>query len=69
MNPMKFIRKEVFGVSQAVMAGIAGVAQTTVSRWESGEMEPNRMEMDRIREAARDRSIPWNDKWFFEAAA
>lgn len=68
MKPMERIRREVFKASQAGMAAIAGVSQGTVSRWEKGELEPDRGQMDRIREAAQERAIPWNDKWFFEVA-
>jgi predicted transcriptional regulator len=66
---MEYIRREVFKASQEAMATIAGVTQSTVSRWEKGELEPDRWQMERIRDAARSRSIPWKDKWFFEAAA
>ena len=68
MKPMEYIRREVFKVSQTEMAAIAAVSQATVSRWESGELEPDRSSMEQIRQVARDRAIPWNDKWFFEAA-
>lgn len=66
MKPIEFIRKTVFRLSQKDFAAIAKVAQATVSRWESGEFEPTRTEMSNIRLAASERSIPWNDSWFFE---
>jgi predicted transcriptional regulator len=66
MHPIEHIRKNVFGVSQVVLATITGVTQATVSRWEAGELEPSREEMGRIREEARSRGIAWDDTWFFE---
>ena len=68
MRPMEYIRREVFGISQVAMAAIARVNQATVSRWETGDSEPSRAEMDRIREKARQMGLKWRDSWFFEAA-
>lgn len=73
MNALLHIRKKVFAVSQAEMAEIAGARQATVSRWETGALEPSRDQMNLIREEALRRGIVWNDSWFFavpdEAAA
>jgi transcriptional regulator with XRE-family HTH domain len=69
MKPVEHIRKSVFGLSQEAFAEVAGVSQPTVSRWETGEFEPNRDELPRIRDAARGRGIEWDDRWFFEAPA
>lgn len=66
MTPLFFIRKRLLGVSQPVLASIAGTTQSTVSRWERGELEPNRAEMARIREAAIERGVEWSDRFFFE---
>jgi len=66
MHPIEHIRKNVLGVSQAVLAAIAGVTQATVSRWEAGESEPNRNELSRIRDEARARGHSWDDSWFFD---
>jgi hypothetical protein len=66
MLPMAHIRQNIFGLSQSAFAEIAGVRQPTVSRWENGEFEPNRDELQRIREAAQNRGLPWNDSWFFD---
>lgn len=66
MLPMRHIRQNVFGLPQAAFAEIAGTTQPTVSRWENGEFEPNRDELERIRAAAMDRHLPWSDAWFFE---
>ena len=69
MNPMPTIRKSILNVSQAELAAIAGTTQATISRWESGELHPDRSQMARIREAAMQRGRPWDDTWFFEAPA
>jgi len=66
MNPIRHIRLTVFKMIQADFAEFAGVTQATVSRWENGEFEPNRDDMERIRRAAIDRGKPWDDRWFFE---
>lgn len=67
MRPVEHIRKSVFRLSQHAFAEVAGVSQATVSRWENGEFEPNRDELQRIRDAARDNGITWDDRWFFES--
>lgn len=69
MSTMNHIRKKVLKVSQRELAAISGVTQTTVSRWESGTLEPSRDEMLKIRDEARRRRVKWNDRWFFETPA
>jgi DNA-binding transcriptional regulator YiaG len=66
MHPITYIRKHIFSVTQDAFAEIAGTTQASVSRWESGRLYPNQGELARIRRAARERGIPWNDRWFFE---
>lgn len=66
MNALKHIRKNVFAVTQAEFAVVAGVTQATVSRWENG-VAPSLEEMQAIRSAASDRGIDWNDALFFDA--
>lgn len=66
MKPITNIRTNIFRVSQSAFADLAGVSQATVSRWESGKWEPNRNELDRIRHAAQEREIEWDDRFFFE---
>ena len=66
MQAMSFIRKSVFGLTQAAFAVVAGVTQGTISKWEAGEFEPTRDQLVRIREEARTRGIEWDDAWFFE---
>lgn len=67
MNPILHVRKAVLGVSQASFAGIAGVRQSTVSRWEAGQLEPDRAELALIRQAVIDRGLEWDDSLFFAA--
>ena len=66
MHPIEHIRKNVFGLTQGELATVAGVSQPTVCRWEAGSLEPNRTEMQRIRDEARSRGLPWDDSLFFE---
>lgn len=63
------IRKDILKINQAEMAAIAGVRQATVSRWESGSLEPSRDQMQAIREEALRRGIEWDDAWFFPESA
>lgn len=62
------LRKRVFGISQAELAAIAGTSQGTVSKWEAGELEPDRRQLALLRDAARERGLEWSDAWFFEPA-
>jgi DNA-binding transcriptional regulator YiaG len=66
MDPIVYIRKNLFRVTQDEFAAIARTTQATVSRWESGRLHPDRGEMELIRSEAGERGIPWNDRWFFE---
>jgi DNA-binding transcriptional regulator YiaG len=65
MNAIRHIRCEVFKLTQQQFAAIVGVEQATVSRWEAGRNEPSLRHLKRIRAAARKRSLPWDDDWFF----
>lgn len=62
---MLHIRRDIFRVTQAEMAAIAGARQATVSRWESGSLSPDITHLHRIREAAIARALDWNDSCFF----
>lgn len=66
MTPMLHVRKTVLGLSQAEIAAIARVSQGTVSKWEAGQLEPSREELDRIRTSALERGVEWDDRLFFE---
>ena len=66
MNPLTHIRKNVFGHTQADFADALGVSQSTISRWEKGELCPSLEEMRVIRDLATKRDLGWSDLWFFE---
>lgn len=66
MLSIEHIRCNVFHMTQAAFAEVAGVSQATVSRWEAGEWEPNRDDLARIRDAALTKGMDWSDAWFFE---
>jgi DNA-binding transcriptional regulator YiaG len=68
MSPILQLRKRVFGISQAELASIANTSQGTVSKWEAGELEPDREQLALIRSAAHERGLEWSDAWFFEPA-
>lgn len=65
MNWLKRIRCEVFRITQAEMASIAGVRQATVSRWEAGITGPSLRHIRRIRNEARKRKLRWDDRFLF----
>lgn len=71
MNTLRYIRKDLFGLTQQTFAAALGTSQPTVSRWELPEghadrLAPSRDEMAAIRVLARERGIEWNDSWFFD---
>ena len=66
MRPIAHIRTKLFKMNQTAFAKVAGSNQGTVSRWETGELEPDRDILERIREAALDRGLEWSDSLFFE---
>lgn len=68
MGQMHHIRKQLFRLTQAEMAALAGVSQATVSRWENGELEPGRDDLAKIRQEAIRRGLQWDDALFFDAA-
>ena len=67
MSQIQRIRQEMFGLSQKDFAVLAGITQPTVSRWERGECAPTLKELSRIRDAARERGLDWDDRLFFES--
>lgn len=69
MGALRHIRENILGLSQAEMAVLTQVSQGTVSKWEAGKLAPSRDEMARIRAAAIERGIAWNDAWFFASPA
>lgn len=64
---IRYIRKNILKISQKDLASIAGegTSQASVSRWETGELHPDRAQMANIRSEAERRGLPWNDEWFF----
>lgn len=60
------IRQQIFRINQTAMAEIAGVAQSTVCRWENGEAVPDLEALRRIRAEAARRGLLWHDSFFFE---
>jgi predicted transcriptional regulator len=69
MNPIRHIRVAVFKVTQAEFAEIAETAQATVSRWEKETLQPDLLQLRRIRTEARRRQLRWTDSLFFEDPA
>lgn len=69
MHPIEHIRRNILKLKQDEFAEIAGTSQGTVSRWETGGLEPDRSQMDRIRSEVFRRGLPWDDGWFFQAPA
>ncbi|MDC7256450.1 helix-turn-helix domain-containing protein [Shinella sp.] len=68
MNNIRFIRTQVFKISQAEFARIADTGQAVVSRWEKGDTSPSLEQLRRIREEARRRALAWDHDWLFGAA-
>lgn len=66
MTPLLHIRKIVLKLTQEEMATLTGARQATVSRWETGSLEPDREQMGAIRSKAASQGIDWDDRWFFE---
>ncbi len=66
MSSLRHIRTNIFRLKQAEFAVVCQVDQSTVSKWESGDLEPSLSQMRRIRDMAKKRRMKWSDKWFFE---
>ncbi len=66
MTPLRHIRENVFRANQVEFGVIAGVNQSTVSRWESDDLEPSMKELRRIRKVAKRRRLRWSDSLFWE---
>lgn len=66
MSMLLHIRTNVLKITQAQMAAISGASQATVSRWESGDLEPDRRQLAAIRAEVKKLALPWDDRWFFE---
>jgi transcriptional regulator with XRE-family HTH domain len=69
MSTIAHIRTRVFGIqSQRAFAEAIGTSQPTVWRWENGA-SPSTQGLEKIRSAALERGLPWDDRWFFEEPA
>jgi transcriptional regulator with XRE-family HTH domain len=68
-SPLRWIRRRVFGVTQAELADIGEVSRTRVSRYETGVDDPPFGFMRRLRDEARRRGAAFSADWFFEAPA
>ena len=66
MNPLLRIRKTVLGLTQQELAELTGATQATVSRWERGELEPDRGQLKTILDEARARGVDLDASAFFE---
>lgn len=66
MNAIRYIRKEIFEATQVEFAALIGVTQASVSRWER-DVSPSLGDMRKIRLAAAERGIDWDDAWFFQS--
>lgn len=66
MTPMLHVRKNVLELSQVELSVIAKTTQGTVSKWESGDLQPDRNQLALIRAEIQRREIEWDDRWFFE---
>lgn len=65
-NPVRFIRRDVLGLTQAQLAAVLKVRQASVSRWEKRRRFPDGQQ-SAIRTLGRQARSDWSDSWFFEA--
>ena len=63
------IRVDLFRCDQTEMAAVAGVTQSTISRWESGNGSPDLDALSRIRAEAKRRRLRWRDGALFGDSA
>ncbi|MEJ0012830.1 MAG: helix-turn-helix transcriptional regulator [Bauldia sp.] len=68
MSPIRDIRQHVLQLTQKELADLTGVKQPTVSRWESGLLQPSHNALRRIRAEAIRRRQSWDDAWLFDGA-
>jgi DNA-binding transcriptional regulator YiaG len=67
-NALTHIRKGKFQMTQAQFAAALGVAQSTVSRWESGDLFPSVVEIQAAMRAAKERGVRLSANDFVRAA-
>lgn len=68
-HPIRFVRREVFGETQAGLAKLGGVSRPRVSRYESGQEDPPYRFLARLRSAAQAMGLRLPADWFFEIPA
>ena len=66
LTPPSFVRRLVFGMTQAVYAEALGLRQGTVSKWESAGKFTSVEAMERVRALGEAQKIKFNDTWLFE---
>lgn len=65
-NPIRYVRKHVFSVTQEELAKIGQVSRSRISRYESGNEDPPYAFLERLRSEARRRNLPLSAEMFFE---
>lgn len=65
-SPLRWVRKNVFGVTQEKLAEIGGVSRPRVNRYEKNGEPPPFDFLRRLRDEARARGLPFDADWFFE---
>lgn len=68
-NVLARIRKDVFGLTQRELAIVAGTRQATVSRWETGALEPSRDQIQAILNKAAELGLSLSASDFFDLSA
>ncbi len=64
-SPLRWVRRQVFGVRQDEFAEIAGVQRPSISRYENGRDNPSFPVLVKIRDEALRRDLPFSGDWFF----
>jgi transcriptional regulator with XRE-family HTH domain len=66
---LRFVRVYFLDLPQRELAVKLGVAQSAISRWENGILEPDRVMLGRYRKLvlkAKKRELPWDDRYFWD---
>lgn len=64
-SPIRWIRRQVFGVTQDELATIGGVSRPRVSRYETLADAPPYEFLQRVRQEAMRRGVAFSGDWFF----
>lgn len=65
LTSMRAVRRRL-GLTQGQLATVVRKTQPTVCRWEKGDLDPDRADLQRIRTYAASQNIEWDDRWFFD---